>query len=230
MSQTGSARRPSAFSWCIACFLVVLLAACTGEENNETAAQLENPPPKIGRIDDTAAPRSEPVRNDIRIIAREEVPTARIRGTDVERLPPEKTASEINSQELARLPVKPLSFARPLVEAAGVFSSGGKVVTLTGIDAPGADETCESENGLWPCGRMARAALRRLVRTRTINCESANGAEEANGSNDPELRCHLGNVDLSQWLVERGWARATSNAYNAAETNARSKGRGLWRE
>jgi len=49
---------------------------------------------------------------------------------------------------------------------------GRKVeVRLTGIDAPELAQTCHDGVGaLWPCGKAAREALRRMIQGRTLHC------------------------------------------------------------
>ncbi len=78
------------------------------------------------------------------------------------------------------------------------------------------------------CGVMARAALRSLVRSRTIECDVSVRDSGSDGSTT-ERRCTLGNRDRSAWLVERVWAEARDPALQKFRDEARKAGRGLWR-
>lgn len=174
--------------------------------------------------DKVQVPVLEPVRRDMRIIGEGDFPAPRISGETVERVEPAQSADERNNAQIARLPKKPDSFPRPLVLSAGSFRSGDTVVVLEGIRETPADMTCISSNGNWPCGNFAKAALQRLIRSRTISCE---GKELSTGNYSG--RCRMGNSDLSRWLVEQGWAEAVDPALKAAEAQARKTEKGLWR-
>ena len=74
---------------------------------------------------------------------------------------------------------------------------------------------------------MARAALRRFLRGRAIECIVPAGAAEVP---DPAECRVAGGEDLAAWLVAQGWARANSAAYAALEAKAREEKLGLWAE
>jgi endonuclease YncB( thermonuclease family) len=85
----------------------------------------------------------------------------------------------------------------------GAFRSAGRTIRLAGIEALAPDETCRDARGAaWPCGRRALAALRDLVRQRSVQCVETGEADGATVA-----RCRVGRTDLSAWLVEQGWAR-----------------------
>ena len=109
----------------------------------------------------------------------------------------------------------PVSFARPIVLAAGRFSIAGKVLELEGIVPVPVNRQCQDSVGEgWPCGRMARTAFANLVRGRTIDCAVP-------------LHC-LAGKDLSQWLAENGWAEtAPGSPFEEAAKAARQAGLGL---
>ena len=113
---------------------------------------------------------------------------------------------------------------RPLVTDAGALRSGGRDIRLAGIAAPGFEERCGEGAEAWPCGRMARAALARLIRGRAIECALPEGAEAIPDPAD----CRVGGQSLSAWLVAQGWARAADPAYAEAEANARAGLLGIW--
>jgi endonuclease YncB( thermonuclease family) len=113
---------------------------------------------------------------------------------------------------------------RPLVEAAGLLRAGAKTVRIGGIEAPAADAVCGAEK-TWPRGRMAKAALQRLLRGRSVECLIPAGA----ASLPEETDCAIGGTDLAQWLVAEGWAKP-SGRFEAEGEKARRAGKGLWSE
>lgn len=107
----------------------------------------------------------------------------------------------------------------------------GKVeVRLNAIDAPERDQACRDISGkFWPCGIVARDALRRLVGTREVQC--------AITGKDKYRRllgtCFVGRVDLNAAMVETGYAIAYhhfSEQYAAQESRAKSLQIGIWQD
>ncbi|MDR6754938.1 hypothetical protein J2Y48_000211 [Mycoplana sp. BE70] len=121
---------------------------------------------------------------------------------------------------------EPVALARPIVLAAGRFSIGGKILELDRIVPVPVNRQCTDASGEgWPCGRMARTAFANLVRGRTIDCE----VPSAEWSGTAIARCTLAGKDLSQWLVENGWAEAHPDSPLAANAEtARQAGLGLF--
>jgi endonuclease YncB( thermonuclease family) len=112
----------------------------------------------------------------------------------------------------------------PIVVSAGVIKAGGRDIELAGVDAPDFDATCGEGAAAWPCGRMARAALRQFIRGRAIECAVPPGAEEI-----PSVgSCSVGGENLSEWLVSKGWARPVGVTYAPLEAPARQARLGLW--
>ena len=104
------------------------------------------------------------------------------------------------------------TYPRVVVANAGNLAAGWAVIRLQGIDAPALDATCKDESGAeWPCGRVARTQLARLIRTRTVTCEAAPGAPEK----DYAAICRVGPVEINHWLVEQGWATPQDGAPEA---------------
>lgn len=104
------------------------------------------------------------------------------------------------------------TYPRVVVANAGNLAAGWTVIRLQGIEAPGLDDTCKDDNGTeWPCGRVARTQLARLIRTRAVTCEAAPGAPEK----DYAAICRVGRVEINQWLVEQGWATPQDGAPEA---------------
>lgn len=93
---------------------------------------------------------------------------------------------------------------RPTVENAGLLSFGKRRLQIAGIIATPADKSCGSEGKQWPCGMMAKTALRLFLRNRAIDCDLPSDAWEDMAS----AACRLGQQDIGTWLVENGWAEA----------------------
>jgi endonuclease YncB( thermonuclease family) len=112
----------------------------------------------------------------------------------------------------------------PIVVAAGTIKARGADIHLAGIAAPEFDAQCGEGAKAWPCGRMARAALRGFIRGRAIECEIPAGADKIP---DP-AECLVGGDSISKWLVSRGWAKRGGDTYESMEKAAREAKLGLW--
>lgn len=138
------------------------------------------------------------------------------------------TATPAPAFNAAEIPVvtEPVALTRPIVLAAGRFSIGGKVLELDGIVPVAVTRQCTDSTGEgWPCGRMARTAFANLIRGRTIDCD----LPSAQWAGTATARCVLAGKDLSQWLVENGWAEVEpGSALQSAADAARTAGLGLY--
>ena len=101
---------------------------------------------------------------------------------------------------------------RPTVENAGLLSFGKRRLQIAGVIATPADKSCGSDGKQWPCGMMAKTALRLYLRNRTIDCDLPSGAWEDMAS----AACRLGQQDIGTWLVENGWVEAQPGSPLAA--------------
>ncbi len=101
---------------------------------------------------------------------------------------------------------------RPTVENAGVLSFGKRRLQIVGVIATPADKSCGSEGREWPCGMMAKTALRLFLRNRTIDCDLPSDAWQ----DMARTACRLGQQDIGTWLVENGWAEAQPGSPLAA--------------
>jgi len=115
-------------------------------------------------------------------------------------------------------------FFNVLVVSAGVIKLRGEEIHLAGIAAPQFDDRCGEGAAAWPCGRMARAALRGFLRGRAVECEIPSGAEKLP---DP-ANCSVSGDSVSEWLVTHGWAKRSGDLYEDAEAAAREAKLGLW--
>ena len=100
----------------------------------------------------------------------------------------------------------------------------GQRIRLADIDAPEHDQTCKTAaGGDWPCGTVATARLRELVRRRSLDCDP----QEYDRYGRLVAGCRDGAVDVARQLVAEGLAVA-SGGYLAAETVARGRRIGIW--
>ena len=117
-------------------------------------------------------------------------------------------------------------YHRVTVRDGGTLQSGKVVIRLAGIAAREANATCKSETGkTWSCGAGAKAALTRLIRGRAVSCTLPKGGEH----NIFVARCSVGGIDLSTWMVRRGWADANDPSLADAAKQAKAERGGLWR-
>ena len=101
----------------------------------------------------------------------------------------------------------------PLIVSADMIKVRDREIALAGIDAPSFDARCGEGAAAWPCGRMARAALRRFIRSRAIECEVPAAANDIPDA----ARCEVAGEDIAEWLVAQGWAKKTAQSYADAE-------------
>jgi endonuclease YncB( thermonuclease family) len=95
-------------------------------------------------------------------------------------------------------------YYRVTVPDSGTLEAGDVVIKLNGIVARKADAQCQDEKGKsWPCGAVAKAALRRLVRARAVVCDLPEAGEQKLFT----ARCAVSGTDLSTWIVRHGWAK-----------------------
>ncbi len=93
---------------------------------------------------------------------------------------------------------------RPTVESAGILSFGKRRLQIADVVETPVGRSCGSEGRRWPCGMMAKTALRLYLRNRTIDCDLPSDAWE----DMAVAACRLGQQDIGAWLVENGWAEA----------------------
>ncbi len=103
----------------------------------------------------------------------------------------------------------------------------GLHIRLHGVDAPEADQRCDSDRGVpYDCGVAATRELARLVEGRPLTCHGR--------SRDSLGRliavCTLGSTDVGEQLVRAGWALADPQVgdYLAPQRQAEGRRAGLW--
>lgn len=121
-------------------------------------------------------------------------------------------------------------FSFAAVQENGTLKVGGYLVNLYGIYVPPTGHTCQTFIRPMPCGSRAQLALNFKIEGKFVHCTPI--ANNSDGS--ITASCGVtdeGDEDLSEWMLQRGWAVALPNApfqYAAMEKIARSRGIGVW--
>lgn len=103
----------------------------------------------------------------------------------------------------------------------------GRLIHLYGIYVPPTGRTCYSFVRPMPCGTRASLALEFKISGDFVRCLPRGTYPDGS----VVASCRSGNEDLSEWMLQRGWAVALPNApfhYAALEKIAKSKGIGVW--
>ena len=120
---------------------------------------------------------------------------------------------------------KSTELSRPAVENAGILSFDERRLQLAGVVPTPVEKTCGPASRQWPCGMMAKTALRPLLRNRSVTCDL--DTEDWKGA--VTAACRLAAQDLSTWLVENGWAEAAAgSSLAAAGEKAKQARQGLY--
>jgi len=110
----------------------------------------------------------------------------------------EKSSAAILEAEAEPKPTTKIYY-RVTVPDSGTPEAGDVVIKLNGIVAHTADAQCQDEKAKnWPCGAVARAALRRLIRARAVVCDLPEPGEQKSFT----ARCAVSRTDLSAMLIE----------------------------
>ncbi|MGE5648820.1 MAG: thermonuclease family protein [Bacillota bacterium] len=117
------------------------------------------------------------------------------------------------------------SFA--FVQPDGSLTVAGNVVHLYGIYIPPTESTCYSFIRPMPCGTRASLALEFQISGDFVHCTE----RTANPGGSISASCRANGQDLSEWMLQKGWAIALPDApfqYAALEKIARARGIGIW--
>jgi endonuclease YncB( thermonuclease family) len=111
------------------------------------------------------------------------------------------------------------------------FVVGARKLRLDGIDAPELKQTCkDSQNVEWPCGRVSRAALEKLLLQPGLSCIAA--AQDRYGRSVATCRS-TSTPDIAAAQVGDGMAVTHEfngmRDYGSEEDAARAQKRGIWR-
>ncbi|HJV53163.1 MAG TPA: thermonuclease family protein [Noviherbaspirillum sp.] len=117
------------------------------------------------------------------------------------------------------------SFA--FVQEDGSLKLAGYIVHLYGIHIPPTDQTCYTFIQPMPCGTRASLALEFQIAGDFVHCTE----RAANPDGSITASCRANGQDLSEWMLQKGWAIALPDApfqYTALERIARARGIGIW--
>ena len=117
------------------------------------------------------------------------------------------------------------SFA--FVNQDGTLTMAGYRIYLYGVYVPPTDQTCYTFVRPLQCGTRASLALEFKISGDFVRCLP----RSTNSDGSIVASCRAENDDLSEWMLQRGWAVATPDApfqYVAMERIAQSKGIGIW--
>lgn len=148
----------------------------------------------------------------------------------LQRIEPRAPLSKLSQAQPKKPPMPDKWKGTPLYQAvapaAGRIEAKGYSVAVTGVDIMPEDETCTDEAGkTWPCGVRARGAFRALIRQRAVNCV----VPPEGGRDLISASCHIGKIDVGEWLVSNGWARPTAGGpYAEAGEKAKAEKRGIF--
>lgn len=174
-----------------------------------------------------AAPAAQPTTNpQSSMNARPIDAASQFYPADVDGKPLERMAMVPPELPKPTVAEKGVALPRPVAENAGVLSFRDRRLQLAGLTPTPDDKTCAAADGTeWPCGMLAKTNFRLFLRLRTVNCD----LDSTEWTGTVTAPCKIGTQDLSQWLVENGWAAAESGS-PLAETGdqARHAKRGVY--
>ena len=116
------------------------------------------------------------------------------------------------------------------VSHTNLIAVDGVPLRLFAIDVLSPDQTCDNGLVVYPCGRVAAGRLTHALVNQTVRCELRD--DDGKVENPPAAVCHVGDVDIGEWLVRTGFAFAAPERrahYAAAEDEARGLDTGIWR-
>jgi endonuclease YncB( thermonuclease family) len=126
-------------------------------------------------------------------------------------------------QAIAQADISSFAF----VQDDGSLKVAGYLIHLYGIYIPPTDQTCYTFIRPIPCGTRASLALDFKISGDFVHC-----VERASGPDGSiTASCRVGEEELSEWMLQHGWAVALPDApfeYAAMERIAQSRGIGIW--
>lgn len=163
---------------------------------------LTEPPAPPVAVEAPPPPKKETVIVERDVTPPRALPGPRIEGP-VTRMPPRAPQTK---PILPPEPPEPEIYHRVIVASAGELRRGKRRIGLSGIDALAKDATCDDgRGGAWPCGRIATAQLRMLIRRKAVECDPPLDPSLDEGERITR-HCKVGTVPIAAWLVEQGWA------------------------
>ncbi|MBY4608161.1 thermonuclease family protein [Rhizobium sp. 9T] len=194
----------------------------TATEAPETGVAAEIVPQTAGRSAPISDADAEIIARAAQLAAPSPAPTGRTAATPAD---PARPSEPPGGQAAGPAAKKPIELTRPVAENAGVLSFGERRLQLAGIIPTPADRICGPAGRQWPCGMMAKTALRQLLRNRSLTCD----LDMAEWKGMATAACRLGTQDLGTWLAENGWAEAeASSPLDAVAEKAKQVRKGIY--
>lgn len=112
---------------------------------------------------------------------------------------------------------------KAIVNDGDTITLGNERIRLRGIDAPEYTQSCKRDGADYPCGKLSRQALAKLIGGRAVSCSGWQRDRYDRLLGD----CKVGDLDLNAEQVKAGWAVAYGD-YELEEAAARVKRAGIW--
>lgn len=100
---------------------------------------------------------------------------------------------------------------------------GSERIRMRGIDAPEYQQICRKDGADYPCGKLARQSLVRLISGKPVSCSGWQRDRYGRLLGD----CKADGKDLNRAQVEAGWAVAYGD-FETEEAGARAGKAGIW--
>lgn len=110
-----------------------------------------------------------------------------------------------------------------VVNDGDTITLGSERIRMRGIDAPEYSQLCRKDGADYPCGKLARQSLVRLISDKSVSCTGWQRDRYGRLLGD----CNAGGKDLNRAQVEAGWAVAYGD-FETEEAAARSGKAGIW--
>lgn len=110
-----------------------------------------------------------------------------------------------------------------IVNDGDTITLGNERIRLRGIDAPEYTQSCRKDGADYPCGKLSRQALAKLIGGRAVSCSGWQRDRYDRLLGD----CRVGNIDLNAEQVRAGWAVAFGD-FDMEEAAARVARAGIW--
>ncbi len=158
-------------------------------------------------------PEIENFKHDARRIGGTAFPAPKIEQAKIAREPADRSSTYLNPAPKPKDNQPTFLMHRPLIENITTITSDNRTITLAGIAPLPIDTSCKLNGKTRPCGRLARTALRALIRGRTLKCDKIS---QLTNKNLTTTSCKIGKIDLANWLIKQGWT--TSLERSQAQT------------
>lgn len=160
----------------------------------------------------------EPQQKSVRDIAPEQFGLPQdVKAQPLERIEPRTPLSQI----VARPEPLPTVLRHPVALSAGLIQFGGRLLQLDGVLPQKVDRVCGDAGKTWPCGVIARTALRNFIRSRALLCNAPKNGWQGTLT----TTCRLNNADPAAWLAESGWAEVPAGSPLAGKVEAAREAR-----